>query len=527
MDQIQQLIVDTYVAKPKHFVQILKRNNQVLEYLNIHCSHIDNFLEKLYYAVHRVTSECEYGSKRTLKSFSGYTFCGKPGVCKCARQSISASVSSSKLAMSAEQKLKIQEKRLKTTLDRYGVVNTGLLEVSRKQHQTFYDNKQLVDATVVKIQNTKKERYGSKNFNNRKKAETTCVSKYGIKNTWLLTQDNQNPLLIQLKDRAQLTLLYPEKSVEEIAHYLNVHVQTVYYYLNLHNLREPYKSTFEKEIIFFLNSLGVTNIITNSRSIISKELDIFLPDYNLAIEYNGIYWHHDRVPHITKSYHRDKFLSCEEKGIELFTIFGDSWQSKKEIWKKKIKSKIGILDEKVHARKCKIVELTSASTKSFLNENHIQGYCTSQYCYGLEYNNRLVAVMTFSKKRAGIGKDRGNNSYELVRYATACTVMGGASRLLAVFVKSKNPVTIFSYSDNQYSVGKLYKQLGFTLEKSGSAGYKYYDVGEKKMYHRYVFAKHNLVRQGCDPKLTEFEIMDSRGFLRIWDCGSKTWCLNF
>jgi hypothetical protein len=46
------------------------------------------------------------------------------------------------------------------------------------------------------------------------------------------------------------------------------------------------------------------------------------------------------------------------------------------------------------------------------------------------------------------------------------------------------------------------------------------------MYHRFNFAKHNLIKCGFDPLKTEKEIMDERGFLRIWDCGSRTWVLN-
>jgi hypothetical protein len=267
------------------------------------------------------------------------------------------------------------------------------------------------------------------------------------------------------------------------------------------------------------------NIHTNKRTIIGKELDIFLPDHNLAIEYNGTYWHHDKIPHITKSYHRDKFISCEEKGIELFTIFSDSWENKKEIWKNKIKAKLG-LSEKVYARNTSVITLTPARTRLILDNNHIQGYCTSQYCYGLKYNDEIVAVMTFSNNRVGVGKDRGKDTYELVRYVTSKQVVGGASKLLSHFVKNHAPKQIVSYSDNRYSVGNLYRVLGFELEKDNNAGYGYYDPALKKMNHRYKFAKHRLVAEGFDRTKTEFEIMDERGFLRIWDCGTRTWVLT-
>lgn len=38
--------------------------------------------------------------------------------------------------------------------------------------------------------------------------------------------------------------------------------------------------------------------------------------------------------------------------------------------------------------------------------------------------------------------------------------------------------------------------------------------------------KHKLVKQGFDPLLTEQQIMDQRGYYRIWDCGSTKWKYN-
>lgn len=526
MDNIQQLILDTYREKPKHFTQILKRNKEVVEYLTIHASHLPTFLEQLYFAVHRQSNICSSGNLMPLKTFSGYSFCGKTGICRCAKESVSKSVSATKNQYTVEQNRNINEKRKETTLALYGVTNVGQTDTAIAAHTAFYADKNAVELITAQIKNTKLEKYGNENYNNHTQTENTNLERYGFKNTWSLSEEKQNPNLSILKDKEKLARYFPKFSVEDIGAQLNVHPHTVYRYLSTNGFREPYKSTFEQEIVYYLQSLGITNILTNKRTIIGKELDIFLPDYNLAIEYNGVYWHHDKIPHITKSYHMDKFLLCESKNIELFTIFSDSWESKKDIWKDKIKSKLKLCTEKVYARNTSIVELTAADTRDILDNNHIQGYCTTQYCYGLKTNNDIVAVMTFSKKRAGIGKDRGEGSFELVRFVSTCTVVGGASKLLTYFIKTHSPKLIVSYSDNQYSVGNLYKILGFDLEKDNTAGYKYYSPADKKMYHRFKFAKHTLVASGADASKTEFEIMDERGYLRIWDCGTRTWVLK-
>lgn len=94
-------------------------------------------------------------------------------------------------------------------------------------------------------------------------------------------------------------------------------------------------SSYEKEIIEYIKSINPSlNIELNNRSIILNEytnnyleLDIYLPDINLAIEFNGSYWHSDKVISRTrkgfktaKEYHDYKTLKCEEKGIKLIHI---------------------------------------------------------------------------------------------------------------------------------------------------------------------------------------------------------------
>lgn len=526
MDDIRSLILKTYQERPKHFTQILKRNPEVLKCIEDFVpKNITSFTEQLYYVAFQDDGVCKNGQKKKLKSFAGYSFCGKTGQCQCAKESVGASVSAKKQAMDSASKELVQVRRRSTVLSRYGVDNVGLTDTAKEGRNRFYADDTLIKDLSEQIKSTKEIRYGSGTYNNSQKRIETCKERYGVDNTFLLTSDNSNPGVAVLKDKARLSDLYPRLSVSEISDMLGVVESTVYKYLGIHSFREPYKSTFEKEIVYFLNELGVDNIITNSRKIISKELDIFLPDYNLAIEYNGIYWHHDKVPHISRDYHMRKFRECEEKGIELFTIFSNSWDEQKDIWKSKIKSKLNLSDKRIYARKTQVVIPTTNQVKTLLR-NHVQGYTVSEIQYGLEYDGDIVAVMTFSKKRMGIGRGRSESSYELVRYCTSATVIGGASKLLKRFIKDYSPEEIVSYSDNRYSVGNLYKTLGFELESDNKPGFSYYDPAKKTMLHRLNYTKFKLVQQGYDKDKTAFQITDELGLLRIWDCGTRTWTLR-
>ena len=122
-------------SKPKHFSQILRRNADVLEYLKENAPHISSFLEQLYYVVYKETNICKYGNIKKLKTFDGYSFCGKTGICKCAQESVSNSVSVTKLNYTKEKNDKITASRVATNLELYGVTNTGQLPEAKSAHK--------------------------------------------------------------------------------------------------------------------------------------------------------------------------------------------------------------------------------------------------------------------------------------------------------------------------------------------------------------------------------------------------------
>ncbi len=104
------------------------------------------------------------------------------------------------------------------------------------------------------------------------------------------------------------------------------------------------KSKGEKEVLEYIKSIYNGIIVENDRTTILNnltnhylELDIWLPDINVAIEYNGLYWHSDEY-----SINNDtiKLNECKDKGIILFIIIDNEWKKDKEQIKEKIKSVI-------------------------------------------------------------------------------------------------------------------------------------------------------------------------------------------
>ena len=201
------------------------------------------------------------------------------------------------------------------------------------------------------------------------------------------------------------------------------------------------------------NSINVNNKIHNDRCLIKPlELDIVIPDYKLAIECDGIYWHCNNIHE--SGYHVNKTIKAYKKGYQLFHIFENE---NIEIWKSMINNKLK-LNKKIYARRCCVKYVNCEDSKNFLNNNHIEGYKNSEINLGLYYNGNLMQIMTFNKF---------NNVYILNQFCSLLniTVIGGCSKLLNYFIKNYNPINIIAVCNLRYSLGSVYKILGFEFIK--------------------------------------------------------------
>lgn len=283
-------------------------------------------------------------------------------------------------------------------------------------------------------------------------------------------------------------------------------------------------STGEDEIFEFIKSLLGADIEIKKcdRSVLSEqELDIYIPSKKLAIEFDGLYWHCELNK--DKDYHLKKTVKCEELGIRLIHIFEDEWMFKKEICMSRIKSALGIIDIKIPARKCDIQKIDSKTAKTFIENNHIQGYAIGgNINYGLFYNGNIVSVMSFSKLRKNLGANNENNIYELLRFCNKLDtiVIGGASKLFKTFVKEYNPLKVVSYCDRRWGNGGVYYNMGFNLNHISKPNY-FYIIGRNRK-NRFCYRKDVLIsKYGCNKEETEHSFCLKNRWYRIYDCGTK------
>lgn len=273
----------------------------------------------------------------------------------------------------------------------------------------------------------------------------------------------------------------------------------------------------ERKLKEFLKANYGGNIIENSNKIISPyQIDIYLPDIKLAIEFNGVYWHSEAYK--DKTYHINKTIKCITKNIRLLHVWEDDWLYRQEIVKSIINGYLN-RHSKIYARKCKIVELSSEECRSFINDSHIQGFVPATVYYGLVHENKLVQVMSFKRIK--------NNDWEISRLCSRLnhSVIGGTSRLFRYFIKSNVFDSLISYSLNDYFNGNVYKKLGMKFVKYTNPSYWYLGRGSDIRLSRQKFQKKKLIKQGFDPDKSEHEIMLERGFLRIYNSGNRLWKL--
>lgn len=394
---------------------------------------------------------------------------------------------------------------------------------------------------IKKQKETKKERYGDENYNNVEKMKLTKEELYGdsgYNNSEKNAITRRDTFISLVKQKTKDRFASYELGSENIILNCGICNQDYLIYNNLFNYRTKQKSvlcticnpTDEKQVsgleLDLINFVSkVIDVETKNRTIlVGKELDVFIPSKNLAIEFNGLYWHSDIYK--DKNYHLNKTILCNKKGVNLFHVFEDEWLEKSDIVKSIIKNKLGVWDERVYGRNCEVKVVDKSEEKSFLNTNHIQGFVGSNITYGLYNNGELVSLMSFGGLRKSLGYDTKDGSYEMLRFCNKLNhnVIGGASKLFKHFIKKNNPKQIISYSDMRYFDGSLYEKLGF--EFMGDTKPNYFYVINHNRENRFKYRKDVLVKEGFDKSKTESQIMKERGISRIWDCGNKKWLLK-
>lgn len=266
--------------------------------------------------------------------------------------------------------------------------------------------------------------------------------------------------------------------------------------------RDCSRSSGESEMFHYISSLGLKeNAVPNDRSLIyPQELDVYIPEKNIAVEFNGIYWHSVRAGK-SDTYHYEKWLSCRRKGVALISVWEDDWNYRNDAVKSLLKKMIAPESLKLvneSSIKAEVVSRDIAHT--FHKENNVMRRIDGEIHIGIRDNSvgDLLAVSTWKVVEDCIYlQGYCEKNWTTINNGVAlCVDLGrkmaqkhGATHMIAI-------------SSNSYPCEDDYLSVGFT-PFSVIPPSRYYISGGKRIFH------------------------GSTSSNELFDCGQTTYRLDF
>ena len=314
---------------------------------------------------------------------------------------------------------------------------------------------------------------------------------------------------------------------EDIAIACELTSTTVNKYKSKYELDKYFNKTFgsrpERDLYNYIKQyIPEDKIKLHDRNVISpQELDIYIPEKHIAIEFNGTYWH--STEKVEPKYHQNKTIACAKKGIQLIHIFEYEWNDADKQTKllELLKSKIVSPDTILYARNTELKQVSDSEAETFLNKYHLQGSAPATIKLGLYNDKELVSILTFGPPRFN-----NNYTYEIIRYCNkfGVGIVGGIEKLYKYFIDTYKPKSVITYSDISKFTGNVYSKIEFKPIQPGSLtepGYVWINEENNLVMQRYETQKQKLLKLGIGTKeQTEKEIMVNNGFLQVYNCGN-------
>ena len=434
------------------------------------------------------------------------------------------------------QSMEIKEKIIESNRERFGCdFPLQSDEIKNRQKDTLLerygvDNPMKFKKFQDKARESNRERYG---VDNVMQSEEFSTKSRDNRNESIAEDDGNNYLLINTLrgDDFWNRIKQQEVPLTSICEEFGLNYGSTTSALLKPEFKDRYyelyhfpKQQEQRRLKNIIESWGI-DVEYNNRSVISPlEIDLYIPELKLGIEYNGSVWHSEmRLDRdLARTKHVNKTKTARDKGIRIIHIFEHRWKEREKQYLNFIRASLGLNENKVMARKCKI---SHNPCREFFEENHIQGYGrrTIKY-FNLIFNNEIVASITASTHHRNSNKD--TIVLNRLCFADNLTVIGGASRLFKAFrnwAKEEGYKKIISWSDNCWTQGEIYKTLEFDLDSESRPDYFYYD-STRRTYRSKQSQRKSATK--CPSDTTERDWCLKRGLFMIWDAGKRRWIYN-
>lgn len=275
----------------------------------------------------------------------------------------------------------------------------------------------------------------------------------------------------------------------------------------------------ETEMAEWLRALGVT-VKTGTRDIIGpKELDIFLPKHDMAVEFNGLYWHSELAPDgVDRRGHIEKTEAASAAGVRLVHVFSDEWSRKREVIESMLLHRMGASPNRLPARSLRVIVPSVEERRTFFERSHISGDVPSSAAFALADDQGIVCCLSIRKPR----QKKWSGMTEIARFATRPYhhVPGGLQRLLKR-AKDRAQINGFSgiitYADRRFGEGEGYARVGF--EPDGDTGVDYWYTDGSARIDRFSIRALSGISERARAR--------EAGLGRVWGCGSRIWVMRF
>lgn len=292
-------------------------------------------------------------------------------------------------------------------------------------------------------------------------------------------------------------------------------------------------SKSHKEIVDYIKHIYGGKVRVNDREKISPfELDVYVPEFNFGIEFDGLYWHSEKIKKNAKKINKAKAKAIKDNNINVLCIYEDEWNSniKRDLIKNMIASRLCAVSKKLRASKLTLKKLDKNKFfKDFFDKYHLDGQTKASFAYGLYNGEELVSCMSFRKSFS-------DKCWEIARFASKpnIRIYGNASKFIKKF-KEEYCEKLVTYSNNRLSLGNTYSKLGFKeVTQTTEPSYYYTDfktrlwrfkcrrINEPKVLSKYPTEK----AQAEGGVFSERFLGHSRPLYKIYDYGHRKWELQ-
>lgn len=499
----------------------------------------------------KVEKKCELCGDIFKALNNNSRFCGKTHSKNCvvcgsvfniANNHKPADTCSRKCAMGIANISDRTKKTKESNLKKYGVENVSQIEtVKQKKIETLkknfgVDNPSRSPEIMEKKKNTFIERYGVdnpyKNDDVRKKVAETNLRKYGVENVFK-SEKFQKKASESILRKYGVKNIFQLPEVREKALHSNRNTISKLNKSWQKKINDLFGIEFDFEVKFgnYYADLGYGNVLLDINPTITHNSSY---PYAHFFKYCVI---EDCLKHkpLDSDYHQKRSLAAMESGFTYLQYF--DWYDE-EIFFSILRSKLGLDEFKVPARKTVVREIRQSEANRFLNENHLFGAGSKQsVCVGLfDDGGELVHVNTYGEARFNK-----NVEWEAIRSCSKMNyhVQGGFSKCEKYFLGKYAPRSMVSYVDLSFSDGSTDGLLdGWRLQKVNKPGAVWvnllnndypayirdatarrvsadrllgYDVGEK--YPRFDVDGR---------KITNDDVLLAEGFVKVYDSGTMT-----